>query len=112
MRRREFPLGDVLSVVKGRLLSRSDRPIEAVYELLEFMTGSCINRAQFFPATKMCCPALLGQHPQLGGMEVPRFDGYEQFVEWMTEQERRFGPIVVEGLEECSEVSGELSWDV
>ncbi len=61
---REFPLGDVLTITTGRLVST--RGIGAVYDILNYMTGDDLSTQQLPRAADECRPHLIAQHPQLG----------------------------------------------
>jgi len=54
--KKEFHIGDVLSITHGRLVS--PRHMDGIYDILNFMTGDQIPRA-----TEECREPLLRQHP-------------------------------------------------
>jgi hypothetical protein len=87
---RTFDLGDVLSVTTGRLVSR--RGVDAMYDLLGYMTGDTLWTHQLPRAWEECSPALLAQHPDLADVPVPdEFDGEEHVWRWLAEQVTRYG---------------------
>lgn len=87
---RTFDLGDVLSVTTGCLVS--PRGIEAMYDLLGFMTAGPLWTHQLPRACEECAPDLLRQHPDLADVEVPdQFDGETHVWTWLAEQVLRFG---------------------
>jgi len=90
MSTRKFHLGDVLSVTTGRLVS--PRHMDAVYDLLNFMTGDNLFTHQLPRACDECAPALLEQHPDLKAVEVPaEFRDTAHVGEWLAEQVVRCG---------------------
>lgn len=87
---RSFHLGDVLSVTTGFLVS--PRHMDAIHDLLDFMTGDELFTHQLPRACEECSPALLAQHPDLADVAVPEtFDGAEHVWAWLAEQVERFG---------------------
>ena len=90
MSTRTFHLGDVLTVTTGRLVA--PRHMDAVYELLDFMTGDTLFTHQLPRAATECAPELLRQHPDLGNVLVPEeFTDATHVNEWLAEQVERFG---------------------
>lgn len=65
---RAFDLGDVLTVTTGRLVSRH---MDAIYDLLDFVTGDNLFAHQLPRAMEECRGPLLAQHPALTDVEVP-----------------------------------------
>lgn len=63
MESRQFHLGDVLTVVTGRLLA--PRGMAAVYDILCYMTQDDLYTHQLPRAREECAPDLLRQHPHL-----------------------------------------------
>lgn len=85
-----FHLGDILSVTTGCLVA--PRRMEAMYDLLDYMTGDSLLTHQLPRACAECAPALLAQHPQLANVSVPEaFDGEAHVWLWLGEQVERFG---------------------
>lgn len=92
-----LPLGDVLSVTTGALVSRDH--IGGVYNVCDKMTGTAHFTHQLPRASKEITPVLLAQHPELGDVEVPR----ERFAAtpdseienvvygWLSEMEALYG---------------------
>lgn len=90
MNTRAFHLGDVLSVTTGRLVS--PRHMDALYDLLNFMTGDNLFTHQLPRACDECAPALLERHPDLKSVEVPaEFRDPAHVEEWLAEQVTRYG---------------------
>ena len=65
---RDFPLGTVLSVTDGRLLSPDG--IGGIYAILNFLTGDDLFTHQPPRASDECRPWLLRQHSWLDGPEI------------------------------------------
>lgn len=87
---REFPLGDILSVTTGRLVSR--KHIGGIYEVLNFMTGASLLTHQLPRAAKSCGPELLRQLPQLVEVEVPEgLRGEEAIFAWLDNVKAKYG---------------------
>lgn len=68
MTSKNFHLGDVLTITTGRLVAL--RGMEAVYDILNFMTGDNLFTHQLPRARSECVEYLLRQHPQLTKVEV------------------------------------------
>jgi hypothetical protein len=66
--RRAFHLGDILSITTGKLVA--PRGMDAVYDILNFMTGESLYTHQLPRAAEACKPALIGQHPQLADADA------------------------------------------
>jgi len=94
VQKREFPLGTVLSVTTGMLVSRDH--VGGLYEILNFMTGDNLYTHQLPRAGEECKPSLLEQHPELADVEVPdEFRDEEHVWEWLAEQEACLGETLV-----------------
>lgn len=90
MSARTFDLGDVLSITTGRLVS--PRHMDAIYDLLNFMTGDNLFTHQLPRASEECAPRILEQHPDLADVPVPeQFDDEAHVLRWLAEQIDRFG---------------------
>ena len=90
---RTYRLDDVLTMTTGRLLSQ--RGIEAVYDLANFMTGDYLLTHQLPRAADACGPALLDQHPQLRGVEPAADIDQADFAAWLADAERVHGTQLV-----------------
>lgn len=87
---RDFHLGDILTVTTGYLVA--ERHMDAVYDLLNFMTGDDLFTHQLPRASNECASALLAQHPDLAAVVVPNtFSGEANVRAWLAEQVERFG---------------------
>lgn len=87
---REFHLGDVLSVITGRLLSPYG--IDGVYKILNWMTGESLFTHQLPRVGGECSGPLLDQHPDLATVEVPEdLEGEQAVLMWLAEQMDRYG---------------------
>lgn len=99
---RTFSLGAVLSVSTGCFVAREG--FGAVHELLDYMTGDTLFTHQLPRVMGECQPAMLAQHPQLKGIEVPDFGeiGSREEAEatvfaWLSTVEAEYGtelPVV------------------
>src|SRR4051794_16183991 len=99
---RSFPTDEVLTISTGRLVAH--RHIDAVYDLLNYMTGDSLFTHQLPRAERVCGPVLLAQHPILATVEVPEsFGGLEDVQAWVAEQIERLGPSF--------EVTPLVEWD-
>lgn len=88
---RTFDLGDVLTVTTGRLVSR--RGVEAIYDVLNHMTGDNLMTHQLPRACGECAPEILRQHPDLADVDLPEhFYGKADVFAWLDRQVARFGP--------------------
>lgn len=97
MREEIFPLGDVLSIVTGRLLS--ERHMGGVYEILNHMTGEDLYTHQLVRAAEVCKPALLKQFPELD-REWPSL-GEESLKDYLNKFKPEYGDqFAVKSLEE------------
>ena len=67
---KEFSLGDVLSITTGRLLS--ERRMDGIYDILNWMTGDNLFTHQLPRAAKECKPWLIEQYPQLDPEQNPK----------------------------------------
>lgn len=64
----EFHLGDILSVTTGKLVS--PRLMDAVYDVLKFMTGVDHYTHQLPRACREVRPVIIAQHPALGSVTL------------------------------------------
>lgn len=90
-----FPLGDVLSVTTGCLVSRDH--IGGVYRVLNFMTGDNLFTHQLPRASEEARPSIIAQHPWLDAVEAPEFpdENVEAAVfEWLDAMEAVLGATV------------------
>lgn len=87
---RSFPLGSILSVVTGRLVSRDH--IGGVYEVCDFMSGEQTFTHALPRVSDEATPEILRQHPALAAVVVPDFTGgASEVFAWLAEQEEVFG---------------------
>ncbi len=87
---REFDLGDILSVTTGCLVSR--RHVDALYDLMGFMTTDTLYTHALIRASAECKPALLEQHPELADISFPEgLEGDDAVYAWLAEQETIYG---------------------
>jgi hypothetical protein len=83
-----FHLGDVLSIITGRLVS--PRYLDGVYDILSFMIGDSVYTHQIPQAIKECRPYLLIQFPQLAEIDTSDVN-IENRATWLTEKVARYG---------------------
>lgn len=91
---RPFHLGDILTVTTGKFVAL--RGVEALYDLLGFMTGESPFTHQIPRVSEECAPRLLEQHPELADVRTPpeweQTDVTREDVEvWLAQQVARFG---------------------
>ena len=87
---RQFDLGDVLSITTGLLVS--PRGMDAIYDVLNFMTSDDLMTHQLVRAMNEAAPDVLRQHPDLADVPLPKeFAGREDVERWLAEQVVRFG---------------------
>lgn len=86
--RRDFHIGDILSVATGRLVS--PRHIEGVYDILNFMTGDELFTHALPRAAEQCKPHLLQQHPQLEEVDASKVNE-RNWKRWLGRQAVKYG---------------------
>lgn len=91
---RRFHIGDILSVMDGRLVAL--RGIEAVYDLCGYMTGEVGLMTHQLPrACREAEPTLREQFPDLASLEWPdqwpEGDPKTVVYGWLAEQVERYG---------------------
>jgi hypothetical protein len=69
---RQFHISDILSITTGYLVS--NRKMDGVYDILNFMTGEMLFTHQLPRAADECTPHLLRQYPILGSVNTKRLD--------------------------------------
>jgi hypothetical protein len=85
-----FHLGEILSVTTGRLVAPSG--MAGVHALLDYMTGDTLFTHQLPRAVDHCAPALLEQHPDLVGVDLPDgVEGADPVAAWLAQQVATFG---------------------
>ena len=89
-----LPLGDVLSVTTGLLVSRDH--IGGVYRVCDFMTGVANFTHQLPRTSARITPAIFEQHPELAEVEDPCWESptAAEVERWLSQQEERFGATV------------------
>lgn len=91
---RTFHLGDILTVTTGCFVTPNG--VDALYALLNWMTGDNLLTHQLMRAGDEAAPRLLEQHPDLAGIRVPAewSEGEvsrETVMAWLDEQVSRYG---------------------
>jgi hypothetical protein len=109
--RRDFHLGDVLSITDGRLVSPTG--MSSVQGLCQFMAGSPIFTHSLIRVAPLCEAALLKQHSWLSSPEMtadlgvltdllatPDIDAERAVVSWLGKMVASWGEMVsVESIE-------------
>ena len=85
---RDFHIGDILSVITGRLVST--RHINGVYDILNFMTGESLYTHQLPRVSREAGPVLLRQHPLLATADASMVNA-DNWKGWLAIQVERFG---------------------
>lgn len=91
---RDFDLSDILSITTGCLVS--DRHIDGVYDILNWMTGDNLFTHQLPRAGRACEEPLKQQHPQLANLTVPAMTADNETNRsiidfWLTELRKLYG---------------------
>lgn len=98
MKTRQFEIGDILSITTGRLVAR--RHMDAIYDILNFMTGDDLYTHQLPRVHDECKPHLLEQFPQFKNIEIPKFRKSQsetneviadRVMRWLDEVESKYG---------------------
>ena len=98
---KQIPLGDVLSVTTGKLVSRDH--IGGVYNVCDHMTGAANMTHQLGRVSKEITPEIYRQHPWLAGVECPPWNFTDaddaearkaQIFGWLDIMERQHGAMV------------------
>lgn len=82
MAKRDFHIGDILSITTDRLVS--PRHVDGIYDILNFLTGDNLFTHQLPRAVRECKPHLLRQHPQLKDVAIESIEALPE--EWTREQ--------------------------
>jgi hypothetical protein len=100
-----FHLGDVLSVITGRLVS--PRGMEGIYDILNFLSSEELFTRQLPRAARECKPFLLDQYPQFGTPEIDEaINILDRRLEGVKDENRK--QVVLEWLKEQVEKYGEM----
>lgn len=85
-----FPIGAVLSVVTGRLVSENH--MSGIYEVLNWMTGESVYTHQIPRISREAAPVILAMHPHLKATvdEAEQITG-ENVWEWLARWKDRYG---------------------
>lgn len=90
----QIPLGDVLSVTTGCLVSRDH--VGGVYRVCDHMTGVANFTHQLGRVGQEIAPAILAQHPNLASVVVPEWEdpSEAEVYAWLDQQEAIHGTTV------------------
>jgi hypothetical protein len=87
---KRFHLGDILTITDGRFVA--PRGMEAVYEIMNYMTGESLFTHQLVRAAPICRAALLEQFPQLADLVEPDTElNVATVPAWLDKQAAKFG---------------------
>lgn len=84
-----FHLGDVLTITTDLFMPPDG--VDAIYRLLNHMTGDNLFTHQLPRAARECKPELLRQHPDLAAITPPEFRDDAHVWSWLAEQTDRYG---------------------
>ena len=84
-----FPIGDILSLTTGQLVSY--RGITAIYALLGWLEGRPVFTHELPRMSERYVPLLLAQHPFLIDVSAPLLDSKAEIVAWVSKQAARYG---------------------
>lgn len=97
---KQIPLGDVLSITTGSLVSRDH--IDGVYHICDYMTGRSNMTHELPYVCKPVKQEILKQHPQLESITVPAWDFQKPIDDlkkdiftWLEEMERQYGSKIL-----------------
>jgi hypothetical protein len=85
---KSFHLGDILSIVTGRLISPSG--MKGIYNILSYMKGVNLYTHQLPAARDECKPRILEQYPQLANVDASMVNP-KNHEKWLSEQVEKFG---------------------
>lgn len=90
---RQFPIGAVLSVTTGRLVSENH--ISGVYSVLNWMSGVSLFTRQLPRVGREAAPVILAMHPHLAGAQAEAERVTEQNLGcWLRVWQRRYGETI------------------
>lgn len=84
----EFVLGDVLSVITGKLLSPSG--MDGIYAILNYMTGETLFTHQLPRAMEACAPVLKSAFPALAEVN-PQIKSKSELDEYLEKAIQIYG---------------------
>lgn len=86
METKKFPVQDVLSVAKGKMLSTS---LSGIQDICGYMLGTEIYTSQIPAALRICMPEILRQYPYFS--EIDFNAQVQDFDNWISEMQQTFG---------------------
>jgi hypothetical protein len=88
---REFPLQDLIHVISGKMLSSSGT-LDAIYDLLYFMTDYRVGPLEYGDALEACREGILEQYPKLDNDVIKKAEFVaDQMDRWLKTRYREFG---------------------
>lgn len=93
MATKDFPIGAVLSVVTGRLVSENH--MDGIYQVLNWMTGESVYTHQIPRISDEAEPIILAMHPRLAEakVEAEQVNG-ENWRDWLATWKARYGETI------------------
>jgi len=85
---KKFHLSDILSITTYKLVS--NRHMEGVYDILNYMTDSSIYTHEIPRAMEICKPKLLQQFPQLKNETFKDLTKHE-IEQWLSDKINKYG---------------------
>lgn len=86
-----FHLGDVLSVMTGKLVS--PRHVDGLYDVCRHMAGESVFTHQLPRVSKEATPAILRQYPELAEVDASSVNR-DNWQDWLAEQVERYGETI------------------
>lgn len=86
-----FHLGDILSVLTGKLLGPTG--MDGVYAVLKHLSGTQVETHQVPRVMDETRPGLRKQFPQLNGVVPVNLSGADQYRDWLAQQVARYGEL-------------------
>lgn len=87
---RDFPLDEILTISTGRLVAR--RHMDAVYDVLNHLTGDNLFTHQLPRALDACLPSVLAQHPDLAAIQPGDVPADADLIwPWLDAMEAKYG---------------------
>lgn len=85
---KKFHLGDILSVVTGKLLSPTG--MVGIYDILYYMTGHDLATPQLLNASRECKSKIFEQYPSLKKINASQVNR-QNYKIWLDEQISQYG---------------------
>lgn len=89
----DFPLGDVLSLYTGKILS--PRGVAGIHRLLNFLYGQELYDFQLSEKGDEALPWITEQYPDFATLKFENTEQPAYWAEWLDDQISRFGMTVI-----------------